>query len=372
MLSAKKAIPSHLYPRLKSGVRTSPTVDGKSFYVGHSQRGLLFSSHELFPLIKRFDGRISLAELETLFPELALDLASALEQLLGENLLELHPAALTRTTTSAAAEFASIQFAPELHLASWRGGTTDDGFYELSRRSQFAILIIGGNRLALTLHSLLLASGFALTKVVAGDRHFVSKFSQQHNEVITPEDVCGLTVRLSDVGCEKEEFISKLSTTSSSFYSTVNRYPEIESSFPNQPHLIIATEIAQPDYVQRWMSEGTPYLQIAPIVGSVVEVGPLVLPGKSPCLRCVRLQQESNLHLEINLDLPPFLEKGMEFPAASVALLTGVLATHVIEMSATQSSSLIGCTVRYNLHEVCKPEHIYWQPHSLCGCIEVI
>ncbi|MEI6648983.1 MAG: hypothetical protein WCO08_05000 [Actinomycetes bacterium] len=366
---------SNLFPRLKNGVRIHPTSDGSAVFVGLPHRGLLVSGAEHIPVIRRFDGRTDLAQLAQLAAHLgpaSQELHNLVNHLISENLIDLHEEPISDLGQGVALTFASEQLEPELVLASWRHGVTDSGRAELTNRAACAILILGSNRLALTLHSLLLAIGFTQTKLVAGDRNFLPGGYSVARERITARDICGLTVRLSDIGMNKRDFLSKTGALHHSDRTRPSDNPDDEVSFPSSPDLIITTEIAQPDYVQRWMSESTPYLQVSPMIESWIEVGPLVLPGKSPCLRCVRLHRTRQCEWEPSLNLPQFTEPANELPAAAVALLAGVLAMQVSEFSAYDSSPLIGCTIRYNLHDACKPEHIYWQPHSLCGCMEVI
>jgi hypothetical protein len=72
---------------------------------------------------------------------------------------------------------------------------------------------------------------------------------------------------------------------------------------------------------------------------------------------------------------------GLEIPSAQVALLTGLLATYLIEYCTYSGGGnvpkLIGATLTLNLFEPLGFEnesvgYRYWQPHLSCGCQRLI
>jgi hypothetical protein len=85
--------------------------------------------------------------------------------------------------------------------------------------------------------------------------------------------------------------------------------------------------------------------------------------------------------------------KGLELPSAQVALLTGLIATHVIQFctsengtSQNHAAKLIGATLAINLFDPIDSGSLanqssladrgigyrYWQPHPACGCQRLI
>ena len=357
------------FPRLKAGVRILLDINpARDFYIGTPIRGLLYSDSPIASFLKVVNGQLPVAY----FLERALDFEDDLVQAMRELVM----AGFIHLQESAEISFAidlnqsqrnlSERLQPEESLSSWRL-VPSVGVRPLEKaRRDFSILIFGTKRLAIGLLSILQASGFTNTKIIAGDRALMRNIDKSFaQEIVKPIDLCGMALRVSDIGSRKSQAIEMVSRNS--------QWENSESdTFPERPSLIISTEMAQPDYLQRWMSEGTAHLQISHLYESQIEIGPLVLPGKSPCLRCVSLKRIGEDDLSHRIEMSAILDSAPEIPAAATAFLTGLIALYICELADTGSTELIGKSLRINLFEPCNPEHIYHEPHSLCGCFEVI
>jgi len=120
------------------------------------------------------------------------------------------------------------------------------------------------------------------------------------------------------------------------------------------------------------MSEAVPHLQISHLNESFIDVGPLVVPGITACLRCVGMRKFGVHKIPALVELLQTLEIVPELSSSGSAFLAGFIAAIAIQYADTGQSPLMKKTLRFNLNDVSNPEHIYWEPHIFCGCLEVI
>ena len=367
------------FPRLRSGVNYFAV--GNEFnpcmYVGFSHRGVELESQIAKYLLQLLDGSHTLESIYQLLAGNLKEVAEILKVLDREQLIEFRTSKLV---TFVEGEFAPVnlisftnKMRAEENLYCWHPAISIDRSSEslINSRRNFAIIIFGRNRLALSLFSILQASGFSQVKII--DRSISS--SSAESVQIAPEEVCGLAIRGSDVGMRKASVIADLARNSQLF-------PAQDLAFPTVPDFIISTETIPQETLQRWMSEATPHLAISNLIENRVEIGPIVLPGKSPCLNCLSLwrseQYPHHKEFELIAALDGAQVKSLELPSAQVALLSGIIAIHVIEYCANQFqpnqnvSQLVGATQSTNLFDPQGAEVRYWQPHIACGCQSLI
>ncbi len=267
----------------------------------------------------------------------------------------------------------------EENLYSWHPEVSAEKNAEIliGRRRNFSIMIYGRNRLALSLFAVLQASGFNLIKLT--DR--TSSTTLDSSLQIEPDEVCGLAIRGSDVGLAKASVLADLARNSRLFTAD-------NLEFPARPDFIISTEAIPQETMQRWLSEAIPHLPISNLIEGKIIIGPIVLPGKTPCLNCLNLWRAELFPHHNSFELLAALDcgegKGLELPSAQVALLTGLLATLVIQYCTSLDSScatkLIGATLAINLFDPLNSissadealGYRYWQPHISCGCQRLI
>ncbi|CAB4741040.1 unannotated protein [freshwater metagenome] len=153
------------------------------------------------------------------------------------------------------------------------------------------------------------------------------------------------------------------------------------------------------------MSEEIPHLAISNLIENKITIGPIVIPGKSPCLNCLDLWRIEQYPHFAEFELLTALENSevisLELPAAQVALISGLIAIAVVEFCASfstklkidfwQSLELVGGTLEIDLlnpipartvrtvknetggKEIGKfSRYRYWQPHISCGCQRLI
>ena len=403
------------YPALKPGVNFFKVAghDCSGIYIGFSNRGIELNFEIAFELLRLFDGSHSLKKIISMISAM-----SEIEVAEGRNLEEsifqiskilqlLSDARLIEFRTSPLpGKLPNKDLLPvnlvnslkrmraEANLYSWHPQIENGISAEtlISKRRYFSIMIYGKNRLALSLFTVLQASGFSLIKLT--DRAYSA--SANSKAQIEPDEVCGLAIRGSDVGLQKALVLADLARNSQLF-------PLESLVFPELPDLIISTESIPQETMQSWMSENIVHLPISNIIEEKIIIGPIVIPGKTPCLNCLNLWRADQFPHQSSFEILAALDsgegKGLELPSAQVALLTGLITTQVIQFLQSNQSNqsikdctsvdskisdgsvkLIGATLAINLFDPLDSisssdetfGYRYWQPHISCGCQRLI
>ena len=404
------------YPALKPGVQFFRVVgeDCSNVYVGFSNRGIELKFEIAFELLALFDGSRSLGSIISEIAEIETDsksrelISEALQALSAERLIEFRSSPLPKLLLKKELQAVNVvnsssRMRAEENLYSWHPDVSaqKDTQTLIGHRRNFSIIIYGRNRLALSLFAVLQASGFALLKLT--DR--ASSVSDDSAVQIEPSEVCGLAIRGSDVGLRKALVIADLARNSQLF-------PLEKLEFPLKPDFIISTESIPQETMQLWLSDAIAHLPISNLIENRVVIGPIVIPGETPCLNCLSLWRSDQFPHHNSFEILTALDSGegkcLELPSAQVALLTGLIATHVIQFCTSQNSAsqnctskfigaskLIGATLAINLFDPIDSGasssldnessfgnqtslgnqgfgYRYWQPHPSCGCQQLI
>jgi hypothetical protein len=274
-------------------------------------------------------------------------------------------------TASVKSESLASRIRSEESISQWRSpGYARD---EILNRANFSILIFGKNRLALTIYSLLLAAGFSHCKVISRERGIrltrtalnTSGLTRPPAKRVEPSDIYGLTMRNSDIGRDINEVMQDIRKSSSLVYLD-------NLAMPRTPDFIISAESTAPELSQRWISEATAHIAISDLEESFIDLGPLVIPGATPCLNCVGLAKSEKSPIYRDFELLKSLARPEEIPAGLVALISGAVVLEVAEFAATGVSSLVGATARYDARHSSHPIRQYWNRSEECGCTEKI
>jgi hypothetical protein len=388
------------FPVLRPGVNFFKIAGNRcsDIYVGFSNRGIELKFPIAEQLLKLFDGRRSLRNITSIIE--AEDgqasknqMAQILQVLSDEKLIEFRtsvlPSQLPKKELPAANLVNSLnRMRAEENLYSWHP-QMDTGISAetlIGKRRNFSIMIYGRNRLALSLFAVLQASGF--TQVKLTDRG--NSASNDSITQIEPSDVCGLAIRGSDVGLRKALVLADLARNSQLFPAGDLALP----AFPVIPDLIISTESVPQETMQNWLSENIVHLPISNLIENKIVIGPIVIPGITPCLNCLNLWRSEQFPHHNSFEILVALDcgegKGLELPSAQVALLTGLITTQVIQYCTSLDSGdsadsksavkLIGTTLAINLFDpigsISSSDETfgyrYWQPHISCGCQRLI
>jgi len=250
---------------------------------------------------------------------------------------------------------------PEINLARTPQSIRD--------RKEFSILIFGENRLAHHLTFLLRASGFGPVKRI--DRREVDRpDSPPITSQIAPQEIIGLAFRQQDIGSDRTTLIKELESA----LNIHDRHQALKSTateeFPAIPNFIITTHETQPDYRHRWMSEAIPHLLISSLSDHHIDIGPIVIPGKGACGRCLEIAESAINPIYRKWRLKEMHSIGPELSTASVSAIGGLVVLELIEFF-NGGRSLIGRSKRFDLHNAMSPVDRYWAPHPECGCTEL-
>ena len=394
------------FPALRPGVNFFK-IAGQScsdIYVGFSNRGIELKFEIAEQLLRLLDGSRSLANITSIIEtdqdqatkssQFCENQISQILQILSEErLIEFRtsplPNQLPKKELPAANLVNSLnRMRAEENLYSWHP-QADTGISAetlIGKRRNFSIMIYGRNRLALSLFAVLQASGF--TQVKLTDR--TNSAGNDSIAQIEPSDVCGLAIRGSDVGLRKPLVLADLARNSQLFPTGDLALP----AFPVIPDLIISTQSVPQETMQNWLSENIVHLPISNLIENKIVIGPIVIPGKTPCLNCLNLWRAERFPHHNSFEILVALDcgegKGLELPSAQVALLTGLITTQVIQYcysldsEETQVSKnlikLVGATLAINLFDplgsISSDDETfgyrYWQPHISCGCQRLI
>ena len=397
------------FPALRPGVNFFK-IAGQScsdIYVGFSNRGIELKFEIAEQLLRLLDGSRSLANITSIIEtdqdqatkssqvceNLISQILEILQILSEERLIEFRtsplPNQLPKKELPAANLVNSLnRMRAEENLYSWHP-QADTGISAetlIGKRRNFSIMIYGRNRLALSLFAVLQASGF--TQVKLTDR--TNSAGNDSIAQIEPSDVCGLAIRGSDVGLRKPLVLADLARNSQLFPTGDLALP----AFPVIPDLIISTQSVPQETMQNWLSENIVHLPISNLIENKIVIGPIVIPGKTPCLNCLNLWRAERFPHHNSFEILVALDcgegKGLELPSAQVALLTGLITTQVIQYcysldsEETQVSKnlikLVGATLAINLFDplgsISSDDETfgyrYWQPHISCGCQRLI
>lgn len=265
------------------------------------------------------------------------------------------------------------RLAPELTQSTWIDGVTDGGVAIVGARQSYLIEISGRNRVATLLFSLLLTSGFTQVRFAATQSRYSS---------ISDLDIGVDGIDFSDFGLSFLDNREKLRRDFSLFPldKKVNYLDEAST-----PDLAIYCGDIDPEKLSLWMSCGQPFLHIPNPLGDSAEIGPLVIPGKTPCNRCAQLCKRD--HSGISEHLPLRADDVGEYPQIAAHLVAAIAASQIaaycdaLTLSKTydrkrfgnseseiSQSQLFGKVTVINYQELAQPQVVSIARHPLCGC----
>ena len=254
---------------------------------------------------------------------------------------------------------------PELNQCTWIDGARDGGIKTLTERQSPLIEISGQNRVASILYSLLLLSGFSQSRCASGSRVRLPQ--------IGDKDIGAASIGASDVGKNFLNHCESLRRELSLFP------PERDHNYLDElstPDLIIHCGEIDPEKLSHWMSTGQKFLLIPTPQADSAEIGPLVIPGKSPCLRCLALVSKEQSQIQQRFEIGQVLEA--EYPqiaAHFIAAMAASLVANYFDLSNEENSKvqnakqeLVGTVVTVDYQSLSRPRSTVIPRHPLCGC----
>lgn len=222
------------------------------------------------------------------------------------------------------------------------------GLPALHRRDSASVTVIGGGRVGAPLAGLLAAAGVG-TVDVTDDGH------------VRPDDTAIGGLRPADVGRGRGQAArDRLAEVSPMTRTGPVRRPDVVVLAP--------PSVLDEDGAAALLRDGLPHL-LAEVRDTVGVVGPMVLPGRSPCLRCLDLTRTDR-----DPDWPA-LAVQLTLPARAAQACDAVLAAAVSAQAALQVLALLDggtpAAVGGSL-ELALPDWRWrrrtWHPHEACAC----
>ena len=253
---------------------------------------------------------------------------------------------------------------PELNQSTWTTGAVDGGIALVSERQNYLIEISGSNRVATLLYSLLLASGFTQARFTATARG--------RNSSIGDLDIAVDGINSSHFGF--------------SFIKNREEHRRDYSLFPidkganysdeaSTPDLAIHCGEIDPEKLALWMSYSQPFLHIPHPHGSRAEIGPLVIPGKTPCLRCAELSERDQSGVTSRRALRS--DESVEYPQIAAHFVASLAAAQIVayfdaltlsDGEALKATELFGKVIVIDYQSLSQPQVVAIARHPLCGC----
>ncbi len=260
------------------------------------------------------------------------------------------------------------RISPELEQSTWIDGVCDGGISVLSQRQNYLIEISGSNRVATLLYTLLLTSGFTQVRFTQTARgrdaaigdlnigvdgmtsaHFGFSFTQKREELRREYSLFPLD--------KSANYLDEAST----------------------PDLVIACGDIDPEKLALWMSYGQPFIAIPHPTGGRAEIGPIVIPGKTPCLRCAQLSEREQSGVTAQRTLCE--ESSDEYPQIAAHAIAAMAASKIVALcdertvkgsESTNFSQLspehFGKITVVDYQALAEPQVVAITRHPLCGC----
>lgn len=357
-------------PHLKLGSVLAPRSN--STYVGRNDQGLEVSSSARAALAVMDGSRtceelseslgIPLSEILTLISEL--DQAGLIDTQTSK--ISVHtrfhsPNAHRASHDSDDSSDGAVQqlqakLQPELSFTTWLAGVRDGGVATVSKRREWHVSIFGDSRIATLLYGILLSSGISHTSLHSLDDH----------KTISEEDVCAGFLHPSDIGLLYANRTQELSRELSLF--PVTKSPTAENESENPRRMMVAVGHAPADQVQEWMSNGVPHLIIGGPDSARISLGPIVIPGQTPCARCISMALEDQNLLWREIAMQKLIKPVKEVPVAVAHHIAGLAGLELLRFVDEGQSGLIGRCARIDYHRPTISVQQAFTRHPACGC----
>ena len=355
-------------PRLKRGAivlsLTDSLIEGSRVFVGCNGSGIECEALGIRAIISAFDGKSSATEIATALAINSEIVSQVIGQLLSAGLIDylvtqiVAPGRFKEQDQSDDAGYIQLQskITPELSATTWIEGVNDGGVEILTNRRLALIEIFGENRVATQLYGELLASGVTQTKMASASRRDRARIGNQ--------DMCAGLLTSSDVGSNFQHTLDEKSRELSLFPS------QDKSGSDEIPEMFLKIFIGNGHeaLIAQSMSEDEIHLIVAAPDGPSIEVGPLVIPGKSACSRCVTLARSDQHPRSREIDIFRSTHTELEIPVTIAHFVAAQIASEILRFIDTKKSALISTRVRTNYLDLCNPQHIRFARHPLCGC----
>lgn len=356
-------------PRLKAGaiVTAISNSNPQSHFIGHSSAGVQISHPGAAAILANFNGALTCLEISMRTGAPFEVVTKICQELSAANLIDQisNPIILAdrfhsdkenrKSFTKDQSQDAAYQqlqerIAPELGQITWQSGIIDAGVTTLSQRQNIAVDVCGDDRVATLVLALLLGSG------VSQSTFALSNLERE----INISDLGTGVFSISDLGLNLRNRTAELSRTTSLF--------PISKSASTEKFLTIIFGAPDPAKINALLTSNLPHLFISALDATAIRIGPLVIPGKSPCFRCLELSQFDQSPLLSQIHQARTFAPISQLNVASATLVAGMIAQSVLNYLDTGLSELIGSQIIIDTGQPCNPQHIAYSINPACGC----
>lgn len=358
-------------PHLKLGSIVLPR--SHSTYVGRSDQGLEVSSPARLALAA-MDGTSSCEELSHVLGIPLSEILALVSELDRVGLIDTHTSKISVHTrfhspnvnrashdsddsNDGAVQQLQARLMPELSFTTWLADVRDGGVSTVNRRREWEISIYGDSRIATLLYGILLASGITHTSLQSLNDH----------KSIGGEDLCAGFLHSSDIGLLYTHRTQELSRELSLFPMATNSTRK-KGGNEKPRQMMIAVGNTPADQVQEWMSNGVPHLLIDGPDSAAISIGPIVIPGQTPCARCISMALEDQNPAWREISMLRLLKPAKEVPVAVAHHIAGLAALELLRFIDEGQSQLIGKCVRMDYHRPTMATQHSFTRHPACGC----
>jgi hypothetical protein len=245
--------------------------------------------------------------------------------------------------------------AAELAQTNWIPGVDDGGIEILGARQDLLIEISGTSRVATIVYSLLLASGATQTRF--------APIAHETSRLVGDLDIAIGSFTSNHIGCTFDKQCEVLRRELSLFpLDRDNNYGDEIST----PDIRIHCGDIDPERLALWMNSDLPFMHIPTPHADVAQIGPIVIPGKSPCLRCVELAERDQSGV---ISKQPLLHNPeSEYPVIAAYFIASLAASQVLAFFEKQSSETTGKVISLDYQALAYPQVVTIARHPLCGC----
>jgi hypothetical protein len=363
-------------PRLKQGVHISQATseEEKSLIVASAHQAISIQHPGARAIIAKFDGMHCAADISheidapldviekminTLKISQLVDVINSKVRLHNRFQSPIAQRAANNEDQSNDASFRQLQrrMSSELSQTTWLPGVVDGGVEVLSARQNFGVEIHGENRLSTLIYAALLASGVTNTKFsIASRREF---------DAIGDSDLGTGILRTSDFGLNYATRVEELSREWSLFpTASKNVKGTVVVPIPERNIRLVIGPYS-PQLIQQLMRDRLTHLFVGEVSGGAAYVGPLVEPGKSPCVQCVSNGKIERYGIE---GLIPISTQNNEIPVAIAYQVAGTTVQAILQLIDTGSCELAGGQICFDYTTPVPQALIRFSRHPKCPC----
>jgi len=254
------------------------------------------------------------------------------------------------------------RIAPELEQSTWINRVTDGGVSVLNTRQSYLVEISASNRVGTLLYTLLITSGFTQVRFAARSR----------NSAIDDLDIGIDGITSSSIGLSFTKNREDLRRDYSLFPLDKSAQYLDEASTPD---LVIACGDIDPEKLALWMSYAQVFMHIPHPRGGRAGIGPIVIPGKTPCLRCAELAEQDQSGVISHRALG--VSEKLEYPQIAAHAIAAFAASQIVayfdaitlsEGEALKGSRQCGKITVVDYQSLAQTQVVAITRHPLCGC----